>query len=251
MAEQQWHYAAGGKPLGPIPQSDLQERLRRGQLAPGTLVWTEGMGDWRPANTLDVLQGSTPPAAAVPPEDEGYGPTDAEPDSATLQSLRPVEPKYAPGGAEDRPRSDRISTRGYAGFWRRFVAYIIDAIVIQTPFVLFGFVFGFTQGMQGQEVLFPPQLEALLNVLGFVGGWLYFALLESSRWQATLGKMALGIVVTDQRGRRISFLRATGRYFAKIVSALIFLIGFIMAAFTQRKQGLHDMMASTLVVRRH
>lgn len=79
--------------------------------------------------------------------------------------------------------------------------------------------------------------------------WLYYALMESSARQATLGKMALGIIVTDIEGRRIGFGKATGRHFAKILSALILGIGFLMVAFTQRKQGLHDILAGTLVIR--
>jgi uncharacterized RDD family membrane protein YckC len=82
-----------------------------------------------------------------------------------------------------------------------------------------------------------------------VVGWLYFALMESSSHQATLGKMALGIRVTDLQGGRLTFGRATARFFGKIVSGLICYIGFIMAAFTERKQALHDMIAGTLVVR--
>lgn len=91
------------------------------------------------------------------------------------------------------------------------------------------------------------------NAAGFVSflvGWLYFASLESSARQATLGKSAMGLVVTGTNGNRISFLRATGRYFAKWLSAIILLIGFIMAAFTARKQALHDILASTLVLKR-
>ena len=79
-------------------------------------------------------------------------------------------------------------------------------------------------------------------------GWLYYALMESSAKQATLGKMALGIMVTDGQGRRVSFARATGRYFAKIISNIILYIGYIMIAFTVRKQGLHDIIADCLVV---
>jgi len=70
----------------------------------------------------------------------------------------------------------------------------------------------------------------------------------SSGWQATVGKRALGMVVTGLDGRRISFARATGRHFAKYISALILFIGFIMAAFTAKKQALHDMIAETLVI---
>jgi uncharacterized RDD family membrane protein YckC len=79
--------------------------------------------------------------------------------------------------------------------------------------------------------------------------WLYFALMESSAKGGTLGKMAIGIMVTDMTGNRISFGRATGRYFAKILSQMILMIGFLMAGFTQQKQALHDILAGCLVVR--
>ena len=81
-------------------------------------------------------------------------------------------------------------------------------------------------------------------------GWLYWAGLESSGLQATLGKRVVGLMVTDMAGQRISFGRATGRYFGKILSAMLFYVGFLMAAFTDKKQALHDMLAGTLVVLR-
>ena len=84
-----------------------------------------------------------------------------------------------------------------------------------------------------------------INLLVTMASWLYWASMESSPWQATLGKKALGIEVTDFAGRRISFARASGRYFGKII-----FIGFILAGFTERKQALHDMIAGCLVVRR-
>jgi len=87
------------------------------------------------------------------------------------------------------------------------------------------------------------------DIIGLIVGIAYFVGFESSAYQATPGKMALGLIVTDTDGRRISPMRAVGRYFAKILSGLILLIGFIMVAFTERKQGLHDMIASTLVVK--
>jgi uncharacterized RDD family membrane protein YckC len=101
-----------------------------------------------------------------------------------------------------------------------------------------------------------PELFGLFSMLSrlialaIVFNWLYYALLESSAWQATLGKKALGLEVTDMAGQRISFARATGRYFGKIVSAFILMIGFIMAGFTAQKQALHDMMAGCLVIRK-
>jgi len=78
--------------------------------------------------------------------------------------------------------------------------------------------------------------------------WLYFALMESSSKQATLGKMALSIIVTDMNGNRLTFGRATGRYFGKIISGMILMIGYIMAGFTEKKQALHDIIAGCLVV---
>jgi uncharacterized RDD family membrane protein YckC len=89
-------------------------------------------------------------------------------------------------------------------------------------------------------------LSAILLIV--IGQWLYYALMESSGRQATLGKLALGIVVTDLNGNKITFGRATGRYFGKILSGMIFAIGYIMAGFTERKQALHDIMAGCLVV---
>jgi uncharacterized RDD family membrane protein YckC len=79
--------------------------------------------------------------------------------------------------------------------------------------------------------------------------WIYYASLESSAWQATLGKKILGLKVTDLAGNRISFARASGRFFGKIVSGMILGIGFLMAGFTERKQALHDILAGCLVLR--
>jgi len=82
--------------------------------------------------------------------------------------------------------------------------------------------------------------------------WLYHALMESSEWQATLGKKALGLVVTDMAGQRVSFGRSTGRHFGKIITNMVpAFIGYIMAGFTEKKQALHDMMAGCLVLRRN
>ena len=153
----------------------------------------------------------------------------------------------------------------YAGFWKRFAAFLIDAILLTiVNFVILLPIIGMMglgAGMSGGDMAFDPDnpestgmLMAMLGGTFFasiamaVAGWLYFALMESSAKGGTLGKMALGIRVTDMRGNRISFGRATGRYFGKIVSGLILYIGFIMAGFTQQKQALHDIMASCLVV---
>jgi uncharacterized RDD family membrane protein YckC len=134
-------------------------------------------------------------------------------------------------------------TTVYAGFWRRVAAFIIDALLLSVVTV------PLTLAMGGGDTYADAARSSAGSTISTVVSWLYYALMESSAKQATLGKMALGVVVTDLDGRRIGFGRATGRYFAKILSALILGIGFLMVAFTQRKQGLHDMLAGTLVVK--
>ena len=153
----------------------------------------------------------------------------------------------------------------YAGFWLRFVAYVLDSLIIgfavMVLFVPFFFLMGGVSILEtlprGRvERVDPAQFMAFLSLaltlfaLSSVAKWLYFAYLESGEKQATWGKQALGIYVTDLAGQKITFGRATGRFFGKIVTGLIPLgIGFIMAGFTERRQALHDMIASTLVLR--
>jgi len=126
-----------------------------------------------------------------------------------------------------------VTAGSYASIWARFVALVIDAIIVA---VASGIV---TTGTFGVGV-----------VVTFVGPWLYEAFMLSSEWQATVGKRAMNIVVTGMDGTRISFARATGRHFAKYLSAFILGVGFIIAFFTARRQALHDLIADTLVVNR-
>jgi uncharacterized RDD family membrane protein YckC len=92
----------------------------------------------------------------------------------------------------------------------------------------------------------------LAATVSLVFTWLYHALMESSEWQATVGKKVLGLVVTDLAGQRVSFWRATARHFAKIITNMVpAFIGYIMAGFTEKKQALHDMLAGCLVLRRN
>ncbi len=140
-------------------------------------------------------------------------------------------------------------TSVYAGFWKRFAAAMIDYVILVPVSALVGWVAG---SIYGETAGSPDEktAEAIGNVVGIIVWWLYYASLESSARQASLGKMALGIKVVDRQGGRISFGRATGRHFAKFVSGLVLMIGYLMAGFTARKQALHDMMAGCLVVNR-
>lgn len=140
----------------------------------------------------------------------------------------------------------------YGGFWLRVLAYVIDAIVLNVAFFAIGKIVGIDM-----MPIDPTKLDAAedlpnmgrFELIALVVTWLYFALMESSPRGATVGKMALGLRVVDDQGNRISFARATGRFLAKFVSGIILLIGYLMVAFTERKRGLHDMMAGTLVIK--
>ncbi len=141
----------------------------------------------------------------------------------------------------------------HGGFWRRVLAYVIDTIILT---LVGGIISSLFLGSAAGLTSLTPSADqttlltgAMIGVqsISFVINWLYFAILESSSMQGTLGKKALGMIVTDLDGQRIGFGRATGRYFAKFLSAIILLIGFIMVAFTERKQGLHDLIAGMLV----
>lgn len=116
---------------------------------------------------------------------------------------------------------------GYAGFWKRFAAALIDGIIVTIGTLI---------------------LSLIIGKVSVIAGWLYFILMESSKYQATLGKMVLKIKVVDTDGNRIDAKRAAFRYFAKYLSQLSFYVGYIMTAFTKRKQAMHDMLTNTLVI---
>jgi len=134
-------------------------------------------------------------------------------------------------GTELVTASPASVSAAYGGFWKRVVAWLIDAIVVSAAAgIVVASTFGF-----GVLVI-------------FFGHWIYEALMTSSEWQATLGKRAMNMAVTDLQGQRVSFARATGRYFAKWISVLTLGFGFLIVAFTEKKQGLHDLIAGTVVV---
>jgi uncharacterized RDD family membrane protein YckC len=138
----------------------------------------------------------------------------------------------------------------YAGLWRRAGAYVFDSFLIG---ILAGLLIWRPllerAGISADNpwVLMTGDSRQILaiNLLLTMIGWLYWAVMESSPWQATLGKRLFGIQVTDLQGKRISMARATARHFGKIV-----FIGFMLIPFTARKQALHDLIAGCLVVRK-
>lgn len=141
----------------------------------------------------------------------------------------------------------------FAGFWFRTLAAIVDSLLSQIAAVLLVVPLGFALGASMAGESSSAEIEAAAQAMGFVVGflinWLWFTLAESSHWQASIGKKLVGLKVTDANGERISFGQANARYWSKILSTLLFFVGFLMVAFTAKKQGLHDKIAKTLVVK--
>jgi uncharacterized RDD family membrane protein YckC len=156
----------------------------------------------------------------------------------------------------------------YGGFWIRFAAYLIDSIIVGIPLgilsiIIFAVFFGVSgafdaalydptyleQDVTGEEAgaFFGAYFVTML--VNFIVAVLYFAGLHASKWQATIGKKLVGLKVTDMNGNRISFWRGLGRYLAMTFLSSIFMIGYIIAAFTEKKQALHDLIARTVVVK--
>ena len=183
---------------------------------------------------------------------------------ATGASTSPVTIAQIPP-APMVPASASYGGLAYAGFWLRFVAFLIDGVVsgflfliLLIPlFILTGAGAALSRIGSGEDI--SEQAGAFLAfgfLFGFFGitvgvRWLYYAFSESSSWQGTLGKKMLNLTVTDMEGQPISFARASGRYFSRFITNLIPLaIGYIMAGFTEKKQAIHDMIASCLVLRK-
>ena len=187
----------------------------------------------------------TPVTARADAQEAPLPPPATGPEPRTVAPAEPFAPRATPD---------------YGGFWRRFWSYLIDRFVLGvvfTPVALMVFVpMLATESIGWTDTDLPAGaisavLGATLTVvfLALLGSWFYYALMQSSSRQATLGQLALGIRVTDLEGRRLSFARASGRHFATVLTGLTFGLGYLSVLFTTRKQTLHDAIAGTVVVR--
>ncbi len=251
----EWYFADGQERQGPLSAEDMRQRFQRGDITLTTLVWREGFAQWAPlSEAVDELQLQNLASAA---SNLGNG-IDLRGDYTAIDNG--TAPLPGTGGGTYSPYTAPAAATGYAGsavvdgqdvvyagFWKRYAAYFIDYIlltVVTLPLSMIINVMGASSGNEGVQVA----LTLVVMLLSLVISIGYYAGFHASRGGATLGKMAVGIKVVRGNGERISFLRAFCRYLATIVSSLILMIGFIMAAFTERKQALHDMMCDTLVV---
>lgn len=224
LVEDRWYYVDKGVSEGPVPVTEIHVLVDRGIIEYDSPICREGEERWLKAGEAFPVFWKNRHTYTSPPE--------------------------------TRWQTAERSTYGrYGGFWLRFFALFIDSFIVLLLQALtagaIGAAVGYTMGSTGSS---PEEIELVCGMLGAVVGaivnWIYFAGGESGYSQGTVGKRAMGLMVTDLNGERITFGRASGRYFSKILSGLFFGIGYLMVAFSEKKQGLHDMMAGTLVVRR-
>lgn len=232
-----------GKPRGPVPRVLVEERIEHG-LWPATLSVAEvGSKEWKPYRMLDAAATPAPPPRSEPLQEKPFHAGDI--------AVTPVPRATATTGPSlvlVLPDSPAV----HAGFWRRCAAMIIDVLLLGLALALVQAVLSFavigSLGAGGEGLGVLVAMFGLLGLASLVLQWLYFALFESGTAQATPGKRALGIKVVDDRGRRIGFGRASGRFLGKILSSALFGVGYLIAAWTERKRALHDMVADTCVV---
>ncbi len=244
----EWYYAdRQQQQRGPVTAEALAQLLHGGQVDDTTLVWRDGLPDWQPLAGLRPelpLQPETPASDAVDP----WAAAPAIPAAAAEYTPYTAPAVTADAGAGPVLGGEVV----YAGFWKRVAAYTIDSLLIGMVGGLIAAVLGavlgalMAAGDSGGAGFMLAQVVTQIASLGITAA--YYAGFHASTGMATLGKMAVGIKVVRTDGSRISLARGIGRYFATLLSGLILGIGFLMAAFTERKQGLHDMICDTLVV---
>jgi uncharacterized RDD family membrane protein YckC len=223
-----------GERHGPYQEEQIKEWLRSGQLSREDLGWYDGLADWQPLSVLFPLEKPTPP---------------------------PAPDVYAPPAPPPQPAA--VTAFSYAGFWQRFGAWVIDLIVLMIPTMIAMYLLGgmdayrhLMEQMQANADVatsFREYAEATKSsqIASLVITFVYYVLFESSKLQATPGKLALRLRVTDLNGQRVTIGRAAARNVVRIaglIFGLIPIICYLAIAWTQRKQGLHDLMASTLVL---
>lgn len=181
----------------------------------------------------------------------------------TPLSVAQIGPVYVPQGTQPSeaipaiPDLSKLPPRpAFAGFWLRAIAYLFDTILISLVLGLIASFYPATfikmsDGASASPSLTAlPQLTPIAFVITIAATWFYYTIFEASDWQATPGKRALRLYVADLNGQRVTLARAATRNLAKIISSLTFLVGYLVAGFTERKQALHDILASCLVLRK-
>lgn len=267
MPSSEWYYVQDRQKVGPVSKDELRSLVEQGTISGADLVWTQGMSEWKPASQVQARFAAPPAAPASPapasiPEENLEPAIDMAAPTPVAGALQTPEAEFdaaydvGEGLGIDRNYAP-TTEHEFASFGSRLGAFLIDSLIlgIIAAIVLFGGV-----AVAGMAIASDPESSAMGSLalgiglftyaLLFVIPWLYYARSESGMKMATIGKRALGIQVIDSSGYPISFLRATGRHFSKaFISGMICGMGYFFPLFTAKKQALHDLVVSTLVVK--
>ncbi|MCL6712624.1 RDD family protein [Pseudomonas sp. R2.Fl] len=258
-----WYYADEARqPQGPVDAAMLRDLLAGGRISHATLIWRDGLSQWQAAGDfagelglgagtrfrqpLGIAEDTGESTADAVPDAPSFPPPDTTPETDASPY---AAPEAAVGLVSQVVQGGEVV---YAGFWKRTAAYTIDSFLLTIITTVISTVTGLAMLPLVMADATQPLLVLVLQVASYLVQIVvmagYFAWFHASPHQATPGKMAVGIKVVDRQGAPISFWRAIGRFFATFVSTLLLMAGYLMAAFTGRKQALHDLICGTLVV---
>jgi uncharacterized RDD family membrane protein YckC len=258
-----WYYVDQGQQAGPVNDAQFEELVRSGKIQPDTLVWREGMAAWQSYREVKApAPSSGPPPAASASYAPGQG---AEAVCAECGNMFAIQDMIHHSGAlggiyicanckpvflQKLAEGAKLNTGelNYAGFWTRFAAYFLDVLILMA--VNFGISLIADLSMAQAAGVQPRgaiAIQLVVFAINMTIGISYEVILIG-KYGATLGKMACKIMVVTADGTRVSYLRALGRYFAKMLSSFTCLIGFIIAAFDGQKRALHDHICNTRVI---
>lgn len=250
-----WYYADGSRQVGPIEESALDDLVHAGVVRDDTLVWRDGMPNWQPHSAVRGLRPPPPPPmAAVPPAaaDTGYCSECGRPfpmgqlvgigNASVCAECKPLYlQRFREGG-------QGIGARRYGGFWIRFVARIIDGVILAIALTIINIPIEMVLGIG--RIGNPAAIMGMFGVLSVINigiQCVYEAYFLSTRG-ATPGKIVLGLKVIHTDGSMLTAIQGVGRYFAQLISAIPLAIGYIMAGFDDQKRALHDRICDTRVI---
>jgi len=252
-----WYYVEQGQQAGPVNDEQFEELVRAGKIQPDTLVWREGMAAWQ---AYREAKSSAPASGPLPAGAAGYTPGQGpEAVCAECRNLFPIQDMIRHGGvyicANCKPvfmqklaEGAKLNTGelNYAGFWIRFAAKFIDGLILGVPFMIVFFAAFIPQMRSGKpdNLIFMPYIIQFCFIFVRMAYEIFFL----GKYGATPGKMACKIMVVTAEGGRFGYGRATGRFFAEMLSGMICYIGYIIVAFDDQKRALHDHICNTRVV---
>ncbi len=247
-----WYYVEQGKQTGPVSDEQFNALIQSGTITADTLVWREGMAEWLPCSQVQAGAAGATGAEATPQavcaECGRMFPVDETIRYGDVRVCANCKPAFLQKLQEGAPL--QTGALNYAAFGPRFLAYFVDVLILLVfnQIITRSAILMSTGSFLGDRTGMPLALTLFVSIFPLAVGICYEAILVG-KYGSTLGKMALKMKVVTADGGRVSYARAFGRYFAKILSSFTCLIGFIIAAFDNpQRRALHDYICNTRVV---